>query len=329
MTASRREFLAVALAQAAAPPAQPQLIDVHHHIVPPVYLAEARSRLLESAQAGLPAGVLQWTPGRAIAEMDQNGVATAIVSISTPGVWFGDVLAGRTLARKCNEYSAQLARDYPGRFGFFASIPLPDIEGSLREIAYAFDTLHADGVCLMTSYGDKWPGDASYRDVFAELDRRHAVAYFHPSIANCCRNLMSYLPFQVLELAHEDTRAIVSLLFSGAFGRYRNIRFIFSHAGGDLPMAAARVVRQASARPEVTAGLPEGVEAALKRLYYEIAGSSSRPALAALTAFAPPGQILFGSDYPWLRIGTTAADVSHEMRASMRANALRLLQKNR
>src|SRR5215813_6512421 len=121
----------------------PNLIDVHHHILPPVYMAEARERVIAQGQGYLPPPVLQWTPEHSLAEMDQNGVASAIVSISTPGIWFGSVPAARTLARKCNEYSARLVRDHPERFGFFAAVPLPDTEGSLREIAYALDTLKA------------------------------------------------------------------------------------------------------------------------------------------------------------------------------------------
>jgi predicted TIM-barrel fold metal-dependent hydrolase len=288
--------------------APPSLIDVHHHVLPPAYMTAVRDRMLAQAQAGVPAAVLDWNPQRALAEMDRNGVSTAILSISTPGIWFGNIREGRALARQCNEYSAQLVRDHPGRFGFFASIPLPDTDGSLREIAHALDTLHADGTCLMTNYGDKWPGDPAYAPVFEELNRRGAVVYFHPNIANCCRDLMPYLPFQVLELAHEDTRAIASLLFSGALPRYRNIRFIFSHAGGELPMAAARIARQASARKELAGLMPDGAEAELKRLYYEIAGSANRPAWAALAAFAPKTRILFGSDYPWLPLATTAGD---------------------
>src|SRR5262245_12218632 len=152
---SRRQFLtalaglgANTILPAKALPAQTptvgtrrRLIDVHHHILPPVYMAEARERVIAQGQGYLPAPVLQWTPENTLAEMDQNGVATAIVSISTPGVWFGGARAARALARKCNEYAARMVADHPGRFGFFAAVPLPDTEGSLREVAYAFDVL--------------------------------------------------------------------------------------------------------------------------------------------------------------------------------------------
>jgi predicted TIM-barrel fold metal-dependent hydrolase len=132
--------------------------------------------------------VLSWSPQTTIAEMDQNGVATSIVSISTPAIWFGNSQSARTLARKCNEYAAQLVKDYPGRFGFFAAAPLPDTEGSLQEIGYALDVLKADGIGLLTSYGDKWPGDSAYAAGFEELNRRKAVVYFYPSGPNCCRD---------------------------------------------------------------------------------------------------------------------------------------------
>jgi predicted TIM-barrel fold metal-dependent hydrolase len=287
------------------------LIDVHHHILPPAYMAEARERVIAQGQGYLPAPVLQWTPANSVAEMDQNGVATAVVSISTPGVWFGNMQAGRTLARKCNEYSAQLVRDYPGRFGFFAAVPLPDTEGSLREIAFALDVLKADGIGLMTSYGDKWPGDAAYASVLEELNRRNAIVYVHPTGPDCCRDLIPYVPYVFTELPHDTTRAVTSLLFSGSFGRFRNIRFIFSHAGGTLPMVAGRIARQSSAMKELAEKLPDGVEYELRKLYYEIAGSANRPAMAALTNLVPISQVLFGSDYPWGRIGVTAAGMGN------------------
>lgn len=156
-------------------------------------------------------------------------------------VWFGDVQAARTLARKCNEYLAQLVRDFPDRFGFFAAVPLPDTEGSLQEITYALDTLKADGIGLMTNYGDKWPGDPAYAAVFDELNRRHAVVFVHPTPPNCCKNLVPHVPTAFTEFPHDTTRAVTSLLYSGSLARLRDIHFIFCHAVGTIPMLAGRI----------------------------------------------------------------------------------------
>ena len=284
----------------------PGLIDLHHHILPPAYMAEARDRVVAQYQGTLPAAVASWTPQEALAEMDRSGVATAIVSISTPGVWFGDKVAARRLARTCNEYAARLVRDHPGRFGFFAAVPLPDQEGALSEIDYALAALKADGIGLMTSYGDRWPGDPAFSEVFEEINRRKAVVYFHPTGPDCCRDLMSYVPYVVTELPHDTTRAITSLLFSGSLSRLRETRFIFSHAGGTMPMLAGRIARAARGREEIGRKLPNGVEWELRRLHYEIAGSANRPAMAALTNLVPMSQILFGTDYPYAPVRTTA-----------------------
>lgn len=342
---SRREFLTTLgafgvsafvpagamIAQTSAPTTKPRLIDLHHHILPPVYLAEARDRVIAQGQGYLSARVLEWSPQNSLAEMDQNGVATSIVSISTPGIWFGKAQSARTLARKCNEYAAQLVKDYPGRFGFFAAAPLPDTEGSLREVAYALDVLKADGIGLMTSYGDKWPGDPAYAPVFDELNRRKAVVYFHPTGPNCCRDLIPNVPYVFTELPHDTTRAVTSLLFSGSFGRFRDIRFIFSHAGGTLPMVVGRISRQSAQMKVLTDKLPNGVEYELQKLYYEIAGSANPPAMAALMKLVPTSQILFGSDYPWGRIDVTAGGLSglalsaSDLEAIGRDNAIALL----
>jgi len=289
----------------------PRLIDVHHHILPPVYLAEARDQLLAQQQGYLPARVRDWSPQNSLKEMDQNGVASSIVSISTPGIWFGNMSAARTLARKCNEYAAQLVTDYPGRFGFFAAVPLPDTEGSLREIAFALDVLKADGVALLTSYGDKWPGDSSYRAVLEELNRRKAVVYFHPTAPNCCRDLIPNVPPVVTELPHDTTRAITSLLTSGSLTRFRDIRFIFSHAGGTLPMLAVRISRYVSQIKAIADKMPNGVEYELRRLYYDTASAANAPAMAALMKLVPASQILFGSDYPYVPIAETVSDIAH------------------
>src|SRR3989304_5905387 len=146
-------------------------VDVHHHIVPPKYVeALGAARVFrQSGRANPPSA--GWTVQKSLEQMDANGIATALTSISAPGTWFGDVEQGRRLSRECNESAAQLARDYPGRFGTLVSLPLPDVEGSLREIEYAFDVLKADGAVLMTSYDNRWLGEKAYAPGFEELDR--------------------------------------------------------------------------------------------------------------------------------------------------------------
>jgi 6-methylsalicylate decarboxylase len=176
----RREFLAgIACTLAKGAQAAPHRIDVHHHLFPPAY---------RTAIGNLAAGQPAWSPAQSVEEMDKGGIATSLLSISSPGVWFGDVEQARKLARIVNDYGAMTAKDHPGRFGLFAALPLPDIEGSLREIAYALDMLKADGIGLLTSYGDKWLGDASFAPVWAELNRRKAVIYTHPTTPACCGN---------------------------------------------------------------------------------------------------------------------------------------------
>jgi 6-methylsalicylate decarboxylase len=323
------------IAQTSGAATKLRLIDVHHHILPPVYLAEARDRLIAQQQGYLPPRILNWSPQNALAEMDQNGVATSIVSISTPGIWFGDAQSARTLARKCNEYAAQLVKEYPGRFGFFASAPLPDTEGSLREIAYALDVLKADGIILMTSYGDKWPGDSAYAPVFDELNRRKALVYFHPAAPNCCRNLIPNVPTVFTEVPHDTTRAITSLLFSGSFASFRDIRFIFSHAGGTLPMLAGRLSHYSAEMKDLVDKMPNGIEFELRRLYYDIASSANPPAMAALMKLVPISQILFGGDYPFVPITETASGMARvglsaaDLQSIGRDNALALLPRFR
>src|SRR5262249_15494804 len=158
-------------------------------------------------------------------------------------------------------------------------------------IEFALDVLQADGVGLMTSYGNRWPGDPAFAPVLDLLNRRQALVYVHPTGPDCCRELISDVPYVFTELPHDTTRAITSLLFSGSFSRFPGIRFIFSHAGGTLPMVAGRIARQSQARSTLSARLPNGVDYELKRLHYEIAGSANQPAMAALTNLVPMSQI--------------------------------------
>ncbi|MBI4292933.1 MAG: amidohydrolase [Betaproteobacteria bacterium] len=305
------------------------LIDVHHHIIPPFYLAENRDRIAGSRGGQITPAWLEWTPEKALIAMDQQHVATAVLSLSSPGVWFGDVQTARTTARRSNEYAAELASKHPGRFGLFAALPLPDAEGSLREIEHAFNVLKADGIGLLTSYADKWLGDPAYRPVFEELNRRKAVIFVHPTTPTCCQTLMPGVATVVAEVPHDTTRTIISLLYSGMLAQFKDIRFIFSHAGGTLPVIAGRIIDYAP--KDLAQKAPNGVEYELKRFYYDLAISGNRPAFAALKQLVPMSQILFGSDHPYrplvessqgmMNFGLSAAD----LRAIGWDNALALL----
>jgi len=310
-----------------------KLIDVHHHPIPPFYLAENRDRIAGSRGGEITWAWLDWTPERSLAAMDAHNVAIAILSLTTPGLWFGDVEAARKTARRFNEYSTELIKKYPGRFGFFAAIPLPDAEGSLREIAHALDVLGADGVGLLSSYNDKWLGDPAYAPVFDELNRRKATVFIHLTAPTCCQSLMPGIATPMLEVPHDTARTVVSMLFSGTLARFRDIRFILCHAGGTLPAMARRISLYASR--ELADKVPRGVENELRHLYYDIAVSGYRPAIAALTSLVPMSQILFGSDHPFRHLAESAGTMNElglsaaELQAIGWDNALALLPRLR
>jgi predicted TIM-barrel fold metal-dependent hydrolase len=332
---SRRGFLAEGLAAGAAlgvgaatAAAQdnPRRIDVHHHLAPPRWITDV---VLGRNTGQRP--LADWTPQRSIEDMDKGGVATAIVSISEPSVWFGDNEAARALARDCNEYAARLVADHPGRFGQFAILPLPDTEGSLREIAYALDTLHADGICLMTSYQDKYLGDPAFAPVMDELNRRKAVVFTHPVRPDCCRNLLPDVAAPVLELAADTTRTIASVLFSGTATRCPDIKFIWSHGGGTLPFLTMRLVNWARARQDLKPRLPDGPVAALKKFYYDTAQAAHPYALSSLLRLVSTSQVVFGTDFPFVSAAATAQGLkdfgfgSSDLAAIDRGNAAALL----
>jgi predicted TIM-barrel fold metal-dependent hydrolase len=302
---------------------QPHRIDVHHHIVSPLFVEEMRARLQPPT--------LNWTPERSLEDMDRAAVATAITSVTTPGVWIGDDEQGRRLARDSNDYAAKLAADHPGRFGTFVAVPLPHIEASLREIEYGLDELKADGVALFTSYRDKWLGDPAFEPVMAELDRRGAVAFTHPEAPVCCRGLLPGVHEYMLEYGFDTTRAITNLLFSGTARRYPRIRWIFSHGGGTTPFLAERLMRAPGMNKALAPQVPDGVLAELQRFHYDVAQIAHPAALAALTRLVPISQILWGTDFPfrfgWEYVKGLAefSFAEDDLRAIERENALRLL----
>jgi predicted TIM-barrel fold metal-dependent hydrolase len=279
-------------AQAQTPLSAGKRIDVHHHFSPPNYIPELVKR--QTNQKPLE----EWTTQKSLDIMGKAGIATAMVSISEPGVWFGDNTEGRRIARETNEWGTRLVADHPGKFGLFASLPIPDIDASLREIEYAFDTLKADGICMMTSYGGTYLGDKSLDPVMAELNRRKAVVFTHPVKADCCRALVPDVGPNTIELGTDTARTITSLLVSGTVVRYPDIRFIFSHAGGSAPALTGRLISQISSSPATKQMMPDGPVPYLQKLYYDTANAANPYALAPLLKLVNISQVLFASDFP-------------------------------
>lgn len=318
------------IARAAPAPAR-RIIDVHHHVYPPDYVAE-----LARANQPAVAAAKAWTVEKSLADMDKAGVATAIGSITTPGVTFLDDSSARRIARESNEFMARLATDRAGRFGFWAILPWPIASGSspdasLKEVEYALDTLHADGIGMLTSYGDKFFGDTVFAPIFEELNRRKAVVYTHPTPAECCRNPLAGIPDTIVEYGTDTSRAITRTVFSGTSRKYPDMRVIFSHGGGSMPFMSERMVNLAKT-PQYAKQLPDGFLPEAAKFYYDTAQASNAPAMSALKKLVPVSQIVFGTDYPFRTSLEHVANLkacgvfnAAEIRAIETANPLKLL----
>jgi 6-methylsalicylate decarboxylase len=277
---------------------KPKRIDVHHHVLPPNFVSALNS--LSIPWTGGPE-VPSWSLQQAHDMMGAMGIDAAVASPS-PGVyWGGDTGFAVKLARETNEFVADVVRDDPEHFGGFATIPLPDVDASLEELEYAYDTLGLDGVVLYTSQGDRYLGDRSYDPFFEELDRRKAIVFIHPTTIPPGADATGLtIPFGVAEFTFDTTRAVMNMLYSGTLERYPSIRYIVSHAGGTIPYLAWRIAG-ASYLPELRDRAPktDGL-ALLQKLYYDTALSTSEFVFGALKEFVPMSQVLFGSDFPYI-----------------------------
>lgn len=305
-------------------------IDVHAH-----YLTDSYRRALESAGVTQPDGfptLPAWSADEAIAVMDRAGVATAMLSVSSPGIHFGDDDAARELARQVNEEGAALVAAHPDRFGLLAVLPLPDVSAAVEELDHAFDTLRADGVGLYTNVRGTYLGDPLLDDFVAELDRRGAVVVLHPMSPPGWEVLAFGRPRPMVEFPLETTRAVFNLALTGTLSRYPNIRWVVPHVGSALAVLADRVGIFASfyAGPGATVD----VISELQRLYYDVAGIPLPRALPALLSLVDADRLLYGSDFPFtpaeavglLRDLLAGADMLDEAQrdAMFRGNALTL-----
>jgi predicted TIM-barrel fold metal-dependent hydrolase len=305
----------------------PHAIDFHHHFNPPFLVSAAAGNRVGTGGVGL-----NWDLAYSLDDMDKSGISTAIIS---PPTGFAERIAPDKRVgtiRTVNEYGAGLVRDHKGRFLQLIYVPLPDVDSSLKEIARGFDEFNVVGAGFATSYGEKYVSDPAFAPVFEELNRRKAIAYFHPLAAACCTSIFPAFPEEanLVEIPYDTARAVMGLLLSGAFVKYRDIKWVFSHSGGAVPMFAGRFKRLTQAN-DLSKVAPGGLDAEFARLYYETANASSPPTMAALLKFAPLSQVLFGSDHPYVSDADNMTDLKacglsqHEMNAILYENAERLV----
>ncbi len=289
----------------------PARIDVHHHYLPDVYV-----RALEAAGKSPPDGMPatpSWSEDEALAAMDRLGIAKAYLSISSSGVHFGHDTKAQMLARAVNDEAARLKRRHPDRFGFFASTPLPNIDGALAEIARALDELDADGVVFETNFHGLYLGDPELAPVYAELDRRAAVLFLHPTGSPCgcfsrphggSSQIALGYPVPMLEFIFDTTRTVTQMIVSGTLARYPDIRLIVPHAGAVLPVLASRIETQMTLGLKPDPAAPHDIHGALRDMWFDLAGSPVPDQLAALLRIADPDHLLYGSEWPFTPVAT-------------------------
>ena len=268
---------------------------MHHHLAPPAYIAD-----LKKHQRGAPP-TLEWTPEKSLVDMDSSGIATAVLSITTPGVWFGDGddAGAATLARACNDYGAKLIADHGRRFGMFAALPLPDVDGTSQgdriRARHAQSRRHRHVHELRRQMARR----SRLRPAIRRAQSPQGGRLYPSDGADCCANLIARGPESIIEYGTDTTRTIASLLFTGTAARFPDIKFIFSHAGGTMPFLIERFVRHPLSSKAAAANTREGVMPLLQRFHYDTAQVSNPAAMAALTKLVATSQILFGTDFPF------------------------------
>ncbi len=299
-------------------------IDVHHHHSPPA---------LRTGPPGRGRGGLgPWTPELSLEQMDKFDIAVAMMSMTQMGdILYDGTEKGRKAVRIGNDYGAKIMSEHPRRFGLFTGVPLPDIEGVMKEIEYGFDTLRADGIGIYTNdNGNRWPGDPYFEPMWQELNRRNAIVYMHPLAPRCCRDLNDSVPVSMNEFDFDITRACTSILANGVLHRYPNLKIIIPHSGGTMPMIAGRIKDRYPHDARRDEYIPNGVVAELQKFYIDIAHASFPYPMAAMLKFAQPNRILFGTDFSPEPIESTVNELpklglsAQVMRAIERENAEKL-----
>lgn len=277
-------------------------IDTHQHLIPPRYADWIRAQGIRPGGIDLPS----WSESAALRFMDRHGIRTGILSLSTPGVYLGDVAEARRWARDVNGYAADLVARRPDRFGFFATLTLPDVDGALTEAEYALDTLRADGVVLLANNDGRYLGDSGFAPLLDQLNRRKATVFVHPG--ELPAPAVPGIPTFTADFLLDTTRTAISLILSGSLERYPDVKFILAHAGGFVPYIAYRILltmlsTKSKAVQAWTALDPQHqvpkLLAVLRHFYYDLALSASPAALPSLLEVADHDHLTYGSDFPF------------------------------
>jgi predicted TIM-barrel fold metal-dependent hydrolase len=299
------------------------MIDVHHHMFPSALTAALSEVGIERIGGEPVAG--SWAPERSLELMDRYGIGAAVLSVPVP-LPFADAIRSMRLARELNEFGGDVARRFPGRFGFFATLPLPDIQAAVGELRFALDELGADGIALLTNHAGIYPGDRRLDSLYAELDARAAVVFVHPTVPSwpglrteCEGSPVPGIQPSLLEFPFDTTRAVASLVVSNVLERFPRVRHVFTHSGGCVSSVAGRLIDRKPLIAAYAATAEEGSSSSLERLeqlvddaqhdaadelatlHYDVALSSDAHALSGITRLVPIDRLLLGTDYPMAR----------------------------
>lgn len=275
-----------------------QTVDLHTHIIIPEYTEVLKAHGAELEETfPLPT----WDAGRHIAFMDRAGIRTAVLTMPAPQPYYGDTEESARCIRRVNEASAAVKRQYPGRFRFCASLPLPDVDAAIREAVYALDTLGADGVKLATNSRGQYLGAAELDPLLEVLNERHALVIIHPHRPTpCSGEIIAATPLAMYEYPADTTRAVVNMLVRNVPARYPNLKVVVPHCGSFLPLALPRMKSILPAMVNQGYMQPIDWEDNLSHLYFDLAGSPTGEVLHSLLTITTPDHILYGSDYPYL-----------------------------
>ncbi len=269
----------------------PDRIDVHTHLIPPFWAEELKVRGGDPSGWGAP----EWSPEQLLRFMEDVGIATSVLSLTAPGIegWHG---AERVdIARRVNHYGADLVKGQPERFGYLATLPMPDVAASIAEIERCYEVLRVDGVCLHSNFDGQYLGDPAFDPVWAELERRKAVVLIHPTTPPGVKVLAGQ-PSPMEDYPADTTKCAFDLVCAGHIERYPSVRIILAHGGGFLPYVSTRLAElRASLQPERSV---DQLLASMKSFYFDTAlvAPSGMP---SLLAFTDAEHIVFGTDYPY------------------------------